>query len=192
MLYADPEWAAHMDRAFRSPRYDSYFTRHWQLVREAWNRNASLSPSLVFVSLWAHSLPDWFSVKSYADILVQKAHEASGAGHPEQAQSLLQEVDSLGRRMTNQSETDSERLLGLDLSRRATMELRDLYEGGGKKSETWKLRKICDKLRSAGSGSCIRSGASKNLGYAHWNGAVSACRFPRFWRCSSQCSSQSA
>jgi len=118
MLSANAEWAAHMDRAFRSSRYDAYFTRHWQLVREAWNRNASLSPSLAFVSLWAYPLPDWFSIKSYADILVQQAHEASGAGYAEQARSLLQEVDSFGRRMTNQSETDSETLLGLDLSRR--------------------------------------------------------------------------
>ena len=146
LLSANPDWAAHMDRAFRSSRYDAYFTRHWQLVREAWNRNASLSPSLAFVSLWAHPLPDWFSIKSYADILVQKTHEASGAGYAEQARSLLQEVDSFGRRMTNQSETDSEKLLGLDLSRRATRELRDLYEGTGQKNESLEAAKQLQQI----------------------------------------------
>lgn len=140
-LSANQDWATHMDRAFRAPRYDDYFSRHWQLTRNAWNRNPSLSPSLVFVTLWAHSLPDCFSIRSYANLLVQQAHQASVSGRPEQAQSLLREVDSFGRRMTDQNETDSERMMGLELSRWATRELRDSYQGVGKEGESQEAAK---------------------------------------------------
>ncbi len=145
-LSANSDWVTYMDRAFRAPGYDDYFSRHWQLTRDAWNRNPSLSPSLVFVSLWAHPLPDWFSIKSYANLLVQKAHEASRVGHSQEAESLLWEVEAFGRRVTDQSETYSEGLLGLDLSRLATSELRDFYQGLGKQVESQEAVKQLEQI----------------------------------------------
>ncbi len=127
-LAANSVWVSHMDRAFRAPRYDSYFNRRWQLTQEVWNRNPNLSVALIFNSLWARPLPDFLSIKTYANILVQKAHQAAGAGHPEQAESLLREVDSFGGHVTEQGELNLEKLLGLDISRRATDELRDFYQ----------------------------------------------------------------
>jgi hypothetical protein len=135
-LTSDPAWMAHMDRAFRAPRYDNYFTRRWQLTTEVWNREPSLSPSVAFCSLWSHSLPDWLSIKTYANLLVHNAQEASVAGHPEQAENLLRQLDSFGRRLTEQSETDFERLQGLDLSRQAASEFRNLYLSAGKEIES--------------------------------------------------------
>ncbi len=135
-LASDSTWIAHMDRAFRAPRYDSYFTRHCELTREVWNREQSLSPSVAFFSLWSHSLPDWLSIKTYANVLVQNAQEASVAGHPKDAENLLQQLDSFGRRLTEQSETDSERLMGLKLSWQAASELRNVYLSAGKTSES--------------------------------------------------------
>ncbi len=135
-LASDSASIAHMDRAFRAHRYDSYFSRHWQLTREVWNREHSLSPSVAFCSLWSHSLPDGLSINSYANLLVHSAHEASKAGDSEQAKKLLQEVDSFGRRLTEQSETDIERLMGLKLSWQATSELQKLHLSAGKANES--------------------------------------------------------
>jgi hypothetical protein len=140
-LAANSEWVTHMDRAFRAPRYDSYFNRRWQLTHEVWNSNPNVSVALIFNSLWSQPFPDFLSIKSYADILMQKAHQASDAGHPEQAESLLREVDSFGRRVTEQGELDLEKLLGRDVSRRATIALRDFYQRLGRKSESQEAAK---------------------------------------------------
>jgi len=135
-LASDHAWIAHMDRAFRAPRYDSYFNQDWQLTREVWNREHTLSPSIAFCSLWSHSFPDNRSIKIYANLLVRDSKEASAAGHPEQAENLLKELDSFGRRLTEQSETYFERVMGLGLSRQATGELRTFYLSAGKASES--------------------------------------------------------
>ncbi len=148
-LAASKEWVAHMDRAFHASHYESYFNRRWQLTQEVWNRNPNLSVTLIFNSLWAHPLPDFLSIKTYGNILVQRAQQAAGAGHPEQAESLLRELDSFGRRVTDQGALDLEKLLGLDLSRLATSELRDFYHGLGRADESqeavWRLQLIEDR-----------------------------------------------
>jgi hypothetical protein len=136
VLAANSDWVTHMDRAFRAPRYDSYFDRRWQLTQEVWNHNPDLSVSLIFNSIWSHPLLDFLSIKSYANILVQQAHQAASAGHPGQAESLLREVDSFGRRVADQGGLDLEKFLGLDVSRHATSELRDFYQRLGRMDES--------------------------------------------------------
>lgn len=137
-LASDSAWMGHMDRAFRAPRYDSYFNRNWELTRDVWNRERSLSPAVAFCSLWSHStsLPDGLSIKTYANVLVLHAQEASIAGHYEQAENLLQQLDSFGRRLTEQSQTDFERIIGLSLSRQSSMELRKVYLRASKADES--------------------------------------------------------
>ena len=127
VLAGDPEWVTHMDRAFHAPRYDSYFSRDWQLTREVWNREPSVTVSAVFLGLWGHSFPDWLSIETYARCLIKNAREASAAGNSERAKTLLLEVDTFGRLMADQSERDFERYEGLILSRQATIALQDLY-----------------------------------------------------------------
>src|SRR6266446_6985941 len=135
-LSASPDWVTHMDRAFRASRYDSYFNRRWELTLKAWSHNPNLSVSLIFNSLWAQPLLHSLSIKSYANILVKQAPQASDAGHPGQAESLLREADSFGRRITDGSASDLEKLLGLDVSRRATNELRSFYHQLGRGDES--------------------------------------------------------
>ncbi len=130
-----------MDRAFRASRYDSYFNRRWELTLKAWNHNPNLSVSLIFNSLWAQPLLHSLSVKSYANILVKQAQQASDAGHPEQAESLLREADSFGRRITDGGASDLEKLLGLDVSGRATNELRGFYHQLGRGDESQEAAK---------------------------------------------------
>jgi hypothetical protein len=140
-LAGNSDWVTQIDRAFRAPRYDSYFDRRWQLTQEVWNRNPNLSVALIFNSLWAHPLPDFLSIKTYASILAQKAQEAAAAGHPEQEEILLREVDSFGRRLTDQGELDLEKLLGLDVSRLATSELQGFYQRLGRMGESQEAAK---------------------------------------------------
>jgi hypothetical protein len=134
-LAANPEWLAHMERAFRAPRYDSYFDRDWQLTREVWNHHPDLSASVIFNSLWTHSFPDVLSIQIFANHLVHGAQQASAEGHAAEAETLLKNVDDFGRRMSDQGESDFERRVGLSLSHQATTELRNLYQARGNDRE---------------------------------------------------------
>ena len=124
-----------MDRAFRAPRYDGYFDRHWQLTREVWNHHPDLSASVIFNSLSVHSLPDVPSIRNYGNYLVHSAPRASDAGHAAEAETLLKRVDGFGRRMSEQGQTDFEQVVGLTLSYRATTQLRNLYQAQGNEHE---------------------------------------------------------
>jgi hypothetical protein len=145
---ADPEWAIHMDRACRASRYDSYCDRDWQLTQEVWNREPSLSASLVFSSLWAHSFPAWLSINIYSNRLVRSAQEASFAGDPERAQSLLLQVDSFGRLMRDRAEMDVERSEGLWISQKATIALQELYLRAGQTSQAAEARQRLQQIDS--------------------------------------------
>jgi hypothetical protein len=149
-LAANPEWLAHMDRAFRAPRYDSYFNRHWQLTREVWNRDPDLSASVIFISLWTRKLPDMASIGSYGTLLVHNAQEAAAAGRLDEAQSLLVRVGEFGRRMSDQGEFDFERMAGLSVSHQALAEMRNLYQTRGMDRQSqeaaWHLRDIDDQI----------------------------------------------
>jgi hypothetical protein len=151
-LAANPEWLAHMDRAFRAPRYDSYFNRHWQLTREVWNRNPALSASVIFISLWSHGLPDMASIRSYGTLLVHNAQEAAAAGRLGEAESLLMRVDEFGQRMLVQGEADIERMVGLSISHQATKEFLNLYRTKGNVREGQKaalrLQDVDDRIES--------------------------------------------
>jgi hypothetical protein len=151
-LASDSAWITHMDRAFHAPHYDSYFNRSWQLTHGVWNREEFLSPSVILCSLLSHSLPDSLSIKIYGNLLVHRAQEAFVAGHLEDAEKPLLQLDSFGRRLTDQSETDIERLAGLNLSRQAANEFRNLYTSSfkvGKREEVTRQLEEIDSRRNA-------------------------------------------
>ncbi len=135
-LAADPQWIAHMDRAFRAPHYDSYFNTQWQLSREVWSHHQDLSASVIFHTLWAHWGSDLGSTRIYGNHLVHLAQQASSDGRTDEAESLLTRVDEFGRRMSEQGETFFEKIVGLSLSHQATKEFRNLYQSHGMNSQS--------------------------------------------------------
>jgi hypothetical protein len=145
-LASDPQWTALMQRAFRAPRYDSYFRRHCELTADVWSRESYLSPSIIVYGLWSHAIPNLMHVKMFAMITIHRAQEARAAGHLEQAEEELSEVASFGRRMDDQSATDIERIIALNLSAEAVRELGSLYANSGRIKESQeaaaKLQKI--------------------------------------------------
>jgi hypothetical protein len=134
-LANDPQWLAQMESAFRAPRYNNYLRKHWELIRYEWDRDPALSPAIIGYGLWSHRIPDLRNLQIFAKIEIQHAHQALSGGHPDQAASILQEVDGFGSRMSEQAESNFERLVALDLSRQAREELRDLYSATGRARE---------------------------------------------------------
>ena len=126
-LANDPQWVAQMELAFRAPRYNDYLRKHWELICYEWDRDPALSPAIIGYSLWSHRIPDLRNLQIFTKIQIQRAQQALSESHPDQAASILQEVNGFADRMSEQAETNFERLTALGLSRQATQELRNLY-----------------------------------------------------------------
>jgi hypothetical protein len=131
-IAGDPQWVAQMETAFRAPRYDNYFRKHWELICYEWDRNPALSPAIIGYGLWSHRTPDLESVKVFANLEFHRAHQALANGHPDEAAGILQDVDRFAVRMLEPGDASFERLFALDLSRQATQELRNLYVSTGR------------------------------------------------------------
>ena len=135
VLTADRQWAAHMEAAFRAPRYDSYLRQHWELIADVWNRHPTLSPSIIGYGLWSHRIPDMFFVKSYANFQAHRAQEANASGHRERAMNILKDIDAFGTRMAERGQSDMEHLFGLEISRLAAKEFKTIYAANGQEAE---------------------------------------------------------
>jgi len=137
-LLADPQWVADMEAAFRAPRYDSYLRKHWELIAYVWNREPSLSPSIVGYGLWSHRVPEISNLRIFTNFQIRRAQQAQMEGHPENAEKLLKEIDSLGNRMVEAGDSAFETLVGLDLNRQASNEFKALYATTGRDAEAQK------------------------------------------------------
>jgi tetratricopeptide (TPR) repeat protein len=129
---SNSKWMELMERAYESPRYDSYFQRHVQLTRRVWNRETNLSPMVVLSGLWYHGIPSLLNLRIFAEVKIHDAQKARAAGDLKRAESLLNQVNTFGVRMTDGSETRIEKLIGWAVSRKADKELAALYSSAGK------------------------------------------------------------
>ncbi len=144
VLSGDGEWMKEMDQASRAPKYDSYFGRHEQLEREGWTKTPSLSPSLIAMSLWSHSIPDASQIQAYADLRVHEALEAGSAGNVTEAASVLGEITNFGKRMTAGGSTLFDRGIGLGVTQRGLEGFEKLYSANDEANE---VKEIDGQLR---------------------------------------------
>lgn len=149
VLASVPQWLAQMESAFRAPRYSNYLHKHWELICYEWNRDPTLSPAIIGYGLWSHRLPNLPNVRIFANFEIHRAQQALATGHPEQAASILQDVDGFANRMSEQAEADFERLSALELSRLATQEFRNLYAATGRPREASDASARLQKIQEA-------------------------------------------
>jgi hypothetical protein len=134
-LSSDPQWVAQMETAFRAPHYDNYLRNHWELISYEWDRHPALSPAIIGYALWSHRIPNTQNLKIFANFQIHRAQRALAEGHPDQAAGILQPIDGFASRMSEQAKTPFERMIGLELSREATQEFRNLYSSTGHPQE---------------------------------------------------------
>ena len=130
-LASDPRWVAQMETAFRAPHYNDYLRNHWALISYEWDRDPALSPAIIGYSLWSHRIPNVQNLKIFTSFEIHRAQRALADGRPDQAASILQEVSGFANRMSEQAETPFERLMAMELSRQATLEMGNLYSATG-------------------------------------------------------------
>ena len=134
-IAANPQWLAQMESAFRAPRYDNYLRKRWELICYEWDRDPAISPVLIGSSLWLRRIPNLQNVKTFTKIKIHRAQEALASGHPDEAESILQQVDGFAGRLSQRGEAYFERMTALDVSYQANEELRNLYSATGRTRE---------------------------------------------------------
>ena len=151
----ESQWAKYLSLAFQAPRYDSYLNRLLDLTREGWRRAPEAPATLVAYSVWSHHVPSLLQIRSYANLRLRDARAAAAAGRPADSEATVNEVVGFGRIMTKGSETDIERLAGLEITRLGLMQRSSLYSQNGRQrdadADMAKLREVkasLDKLVS--------------------------------------------
>jgi hypothetical protein len=140
-------WMELMERAYESPRYDSYFQRHLELTRTVWNRETNLSPMVILSGLWSHAIPSLLNLRIFAEVKIHEAQKARAVGDLKQAESLLNQVDTFGVRMADGSETDIEKLIAWTLSQGADKELVALYSSAGRTEDESRVTGRLDQMK---------------------------------------------
>ena len=146
VVESNSKWMELMERAYRSPRYDSYFQRHLQLTRTVWNRDKNLSPVVVLSGLWSHAIPSLLNLRIFAEVKIHEAQKARAAGDLKLAESLLNQVDTFGARMADGSETDIEKLIAWVVSQGADKELAALYSSAGRTEDERRVTARLDQM----------------------------------------------
>ena len=126
------DWITNMDRAFRSPRYDSYATRHAELTQQGWAQSPQVPLSLVTYSLWSSLILDMGSVQRFVDLRIRDAQSAAAVGHFQHAEDTLRQLASFGQRMLDGSQDDFERLKALEIARSGQEALAKFYAHSGR------------------------------------------------------------
>jgi hypothetical protein len=134
-LTSNPRWLALMDKAFHAPRYDSYYSLHRELNREAWRRYPDLPFTSVFEGIGAHAIPNLFYIRTFSKFLVQEAEKERVAGHLEKAEELLREVDAFGSHMQQPGSTAIEQLIGASCQKDAAQGWKTFYEATGRAAQ---------------------------------------------------------
>lgn len=134
----DSEWMGVMGRACAMPKYDSYFSRHQQLMRTVWDRDPSLPPEIFLDSLWSHAMPDLHLLRIYTKVKLDEADKARASSDFKQAEAMARGVAAFGARMMTSSGAVIEELIAVAISRMADNELAAIYAAEGKTAEAQK------------------------------------------------------
>ena len=134
-LAGDAQWMELMGRAFRAPRYDSYYDRHRELSREVWSRERGLDVALVAYGLWSHPIPSPMETVTFAKFRIYEADKQLANKHPEQAEKIAGEVRDFGMKLTTGKGSYIERMTGLDIERRGLEALHRIYGATRRESE---------------------------------------------------------
>ena len=120
----ETEWLQAMQKGFAAPRYDSYYSRRFDLERSWLLQNHLDKPAIMLRSFASYPIPDLLSIRAYANLLVDKyGKEAEDAGNLPQAMGYYWTAEHLAERMHSQGSSRIEKLVGMAVQNIATKRL---------------------------------------------------------------------
>jgi hypothetical protein len=131
----DSAWTKQMRLAFQAPRYDSYLQRHLDLTREGWRKAPQTPASLVAYSVWSHQISNLLQIRAYADARIHEALNPASTLSAADSELALKQVLAFGEHMSSDNQTGIERLIALEVKRRALAGLHNFYADHGRLTE---------------------------------------------------------
>ncbi len=135
-LARQTEWRKEMATAFASPRYDSYFARYFNLLREVTRGHGWDNPAVVVAVYDRTPIFGYLWMRIYSNLLVLKlGAEAEAQGRLEEALKDYWQVVQFGGRMRLQGHTLIDQLIGIACQRIAYKPLAPALRKAGRKQE---------------------------------------------------------
>jgi hypothetical protein len=128
-------WMNDMAQAFRAPKFDSYSKRHEELAKEFWTKSPNISPGLLAIALWRHSLWNPRQTLAYAELRVSEALQTGATGHVREAERALHEITRAGQQIADRGTPPFEQAVGEGVIKCGLDGLRRLYHASGQLDE---------------------------------------------------------
>ena len=120
----ETEWLQAMQKGFAAPRYDSYYSRRFDLERSWLLENHLDKPAIILRSFACYPIPNLLGIRAYANLLVDKyGKEEEDAGHLPQAMGYYWTAEHLAERMHSQGGSGIEKFVGMTVQKIANKRL---------------------------------------------------------------------
>jgi len=163
---ANHEWLALMDRAFRAPRYDTYASRRFELIRDVARQYRINDPDVTEYTVAGGALPQFPNLLTYAHVLLYRDWRSGTGAHDASTIADARSVLHFAQRMQLRGLTRIEDILAAQIAQQACERLQPLLEKSGRREEaafvTAELERwtvALDRLRSRS-----RSWSSRTMG----------------------------
>ncbi len=141
------EWLAAMERAYASPRYDTYVQKRFELERRVLREQGWGSPTTMLTFLASYPIPSLLNVSEYADLRVARGVRAEQAGRMEEALGHYRTVATFGRRMRLSGKTLIEELVGARVERIGTEPLLAALKKSNRREEAAQAELALEELQ---------------------------------------------
>ena len=135
-LAANRQWRDAMAAAFRSPRYDSYFGKLFDLDRDVMTRRGLDQPMAVMGALAVFGFPNLGSLQAYEKILLAEGKKFESAGDLKRASESYWTVVRFAQLMQLHSSTDLERLVAAHMLAEGSAPLKTIAQRQGATDES--------------------------------------------------------
>jgi hypothetical protein len=131
----DSEWLAAMDKVFASPKYDSYATQQFELIRDVGQKYGIRDPDITLYVLARSHLPNLLSLRIYTSWLLNQSVEAEQRGDTAGATTYAWKALHFAQRMHLGKKTTIEGLIAIAMGKMAGERLQPLLEKHGQANE---------------------------------------------------------
>jgi hypothetical protein len=133
---ANSEWLAAMDSAFRAPRYDTYTSRRFQLIRDIAREYHLNDPDITEYAVAGRAVPDFLNMLAYARILLYRDSQIGGReGGNSSTIADGWKVLHFAQRMQLHGRTGIEDIIAAEIAQQACERLQPLLERSGRRDQ---------------------------------------------------------
>jgi hypothetical protein len=130
-----PDWAALMEKAFRSPRFDDYSQKRFELVLDVMRTHQLDQPLEIVHAVWGARLPDLLGIRVFSSSLERQGELRESAGDANAVQNYWEVVNFAQQMRIASNGVTIERLIALAIERSSFNQLQIALSKQGRADE---------------------------------------------------------